>query len=208
MIRSDLTSATIGVVASMLIAGCSSALDPVQQLAAANRAVDEWVARHPTEWAASVSGERTLFRPEFSTSCSQGGKNNLVALTYASGDTEIDFYFTCPLGPTASIEELRSAFAFVVLTRLPHGVRVPGWTFVLRTPTSSVEEAVTFEPAASGSIRIGIDTPLYAISGRSLDPSCQGPLDAPASAECYVTREHAIPLRVTLRARLDGSELQ
>lgn len=208
MTRRELSCATIGLVSSVLFAGsCTSSLDPVQQLAAANRAVDQWVARHPTEWAVSL-GERTLYRSEFSTSCAQGGKNNLVALTYAAADTEIDFFFSCPLGPTASIDDLRAAFAFVVPTRLPHGVHLPGWTFKLYTPTSSVRETVTFEPVADGGIRIHIDTPLYAIAGRSLHPSCESPADAPAPAGCYVSREHRIPLRPTLRARIDGSALE
>ncbi|MEX1112912.1 MAG: hypothetical protein WED32_00450, partial [Patescibacteria group bacterium] len=69
MTRSELWWATIGLASSMLFAGsCTSTLDPVQQFAAANRAVGQWVARHPTEWAVSLGGERTLFRPEFSTS--------------------------------------------------------------------------------------------------------------------------------------------
>lgn len=208
MTRFELSRVTIGLVSSVVFAGsCTSTLDPLQQFAAANRAVDQWVGRHPTEWAVSPRSERTLYRPEFSTSCSQGGKNNLVTLTYESADTEIDLYFTCPLGPTAGVDELRASFAFAVLTELPHGIDVPGWRFTLYTPTSHVRDGVTFEAAGNG-VRIRIDTPLYAIGGISLHPSCQPPADAPTPPGCYVHREHGIPLRVTLQALLDGSELE
>lgn len=209
MTRSELSSATIGVVSLVLFAGsCASALDPVQQLAAANRAVDEWVARHPTEWSVSLGGERALFRPEVSRSCSQGGNNNFVTLRYESADTEIDFHFTCPLGPTAGVDELRVAFAFAVHTELPHGIETPGWRFRLLTPSSHVRDLVTFEPEGNGGVRIFIDTPLYAIGGISLHPSCQPPADGPTPPGCAVSREHPVPLRVTLQARLDGSELE
>lgn len=208
MNRSRLSGATIGLVSSVLFAGsCTSTLDPLQQVAVANRAVDQWVARHPTEWTVSL-GERTLFRPEVSRSCSQGGTNNFVRLRYESADTEIDFFFTCPLGPTAGVDELRAAFAFAVLTELPHGIEMPGWRFALFTPTSSVREVVTFEPAGNGRVRIFVDTPLYAVRGVSLHRSCEAPADAPLPPGCWVLREHAIPLRVTLHARLDGSELE
>lgn len=209
MTRSELSRATIGLVTSVLFAGsCTSTLDPVQQLAAANRAVDQWVARHPTEWAVTLGGERTLYRPESSTSCAQGGKNNLVALTYESADTEIDFHFTCPLGPTAGVDDLRAAFAFAVLTRLPHGIETPGWRFRLLTPSSHVRDLVTFQTEGNGGFRIFIDTPLYAVWGMSLHPSCKAPADAPTPPGCWVVREHPIPLRLTLQARLDGSELE
>lgn len=207
MSRPKLSGATIGLVSAVLFASsCTSTLDPLQQFAAANRAVDQWVARHPTEWTVSL-GERTLFRPEVSRSCSQGGNNNLVRLRYESADTEIDFHFTCPLGPTAGVDELRAAFAFVVLTELPHGIETPGWRFTLYTPTSSVSDGVTFDAAGNG-IRIRIDTPLYAIGGISLHPSCELRADAPAPPGCALSREHAIPLRLTLQVRLDGSELE
>lgn len=208
MALSELSRATVGVVSSVLFAGsCTSALDPVQQLAAASRAVDQWVARHPTEWAVSLGGERALVRPEFSFSCSQGGKNNFVALTYESAGTEIDFYFTCPLGPTATVEDLRSAFAFAVLTRLPHGIKTPGWRFSVRTPSSHVRDVVTFEATGNGGVRVHIDAPLYAVWGMNLHPSCEI-MDAPAPPGCEVFREHRIPLRLTLQARIDGSQLE
>ena len=209
MTRSELSCATIGLVSLALFAGsCMSTLDPVQQLAAANRAVDQWVARHPTEWAVSLGGERTLYRPESSTSCSQGGKNNLVALTYESADTEINFHFTCPLGATAGVDDLQAAFAFAVLDRLPHGIETPGWRFHVRTPTSSVSDVVTFEATGSGGVSIRIDTPLYTVWGENLHPRCAGIADAPSAPGCYVFREHRIPLRMTLQARVDGSELE
>lgn len=209
MTSSEPVRTTMGLLAAVVFAGsCTSTMDPVQQFAAANRAVEQWVASHPTEWAVTLGGERTLFRPEFSTSCSQGGKNNLVALTFESAEAEITFYFTCPLGSTAAVDDLRATFAFAVLDRLPHGIETPGWRFFLYTPTSSVRDVVTFDPGANGSVRIFIDTPLYAIGGMSQHPSCQAPADAPSPPGCSLLREHRIPLRLTLRARLDGSALQ
>ena len=132
----------------------------------------------------------------------------MVRLRYESADTEIDFHFTCPLGPSAGVDELRAAFAFAVLTELPHGIEIPGWHFALFTPTSSVREVVTFEPAENGGVRIFVDTPLYAVRGVSLHRSCEAPADAPLPPGCWVLREHPIPLRVTVQARLDGSELE
>ena len=209
MIRSSVSRATI-LLAVVLIGGssCTSTLDPVRQLAAANRAVDDWVADHPTGWWVSLGTERALFRPDFSTSCSQGGKNNLVTLRFAPVATEIDLFFSCPLGPTATVDELRSAFAFAVLTELPHGINAPGWRFNLRTPTTHVTDVVTFVTAEDGRLNITIETPLYAVSGRSLSESCEVPADAPSPPECFLLREHPIPLRLLLRAPFDGSALQ
>lgn len=209
MKRSELSRATIGLISSLLFAGsCTSTLDPAQQAAAAKRAVDEWVAQHPSGWAVSLGSEAALARPEFSTPCSQGGKNNLVTLRFAPVATEIDLFFSCPLGPTATVDDLRSAFAFAVLTRLPHGINAPGWRFTLHTPTTHVTDVVTFVTAEDGRLNITIETPLYAVSGRSLSESCEVPADAPSPPECFVLREHQIPLRLVLRAPLDGAALQ
>lgn len=76
------------------------------------------------------------------------------------------------------------------------------------TPSSSVHEGVAFAVPAPGRLRIDVRTPLYAVSGHSVRPSCEPPADAPSPEGCHLLRPHRAPLRLTLAVPFRGSELQ
>jgi hypothetical protein len=94
----------------------------------------------------------------------------------------------------------------VVLQELPHGIESRGWRFQVLTTSSSVDEEVTFTMAAPGRLRIGIETPLYAVSGHSVRPACQPPADAPSPEGCHLLRPLRTPLRLSLAVPFHGSE--
>lgn len=189
-------------------ASCDGPTDPQSEFAAADRAVDRWVERHRDGWTVSLDANGPLKRPEWSKSCARNPESGFTALRYAAAGTEIDLFFRCPLGPAARAEDLAAAFSHVVLQELPHGIESSGWRFRVLTPSSSVDGEVTFTRPAPGRLRIGIATPLYAVSGHSVRPACEPPADAPSPEGCYLVREHRAPLRLTLAVPFDGTELR
>jgi hypothetical protein len=192
----------------LLAAGCSSGItDTGAEYDAARRAAERWTAQHPREWSLELSGAALTPTP-WSQPCSRIAAGGLVSLRFAADDTEVDLYFRCPVGGARDARELQAAFSHVALGRLPHGIRAPGWRFDVLTPSSSFSEGVVFEVPASGRMRISIETPLYAVSGRSTRPECEPPADAPMAEGCYLTREHRIPLRLRIDAAYDPSALR
>jgi hypothetical protein len=122
--------------------------------------------------------------------------SGFTALRYASGATEIELFFECPLDAIAHVEDLTAAFSHAVLQKLPHGIVSPGWRFEVLTPTSSISEKVTFAAPSPGRLLVVIETPL-----------CQPPADAPSPEGCYLLREHRILLNLSLAVPFQGSEL-
>ena len=66
------------------------------------------------------------------------------------------------------------------------------------TPSSSVEQGVTFSRLPGERMLVSIDTPLFAVYGHSVRPPCQPPADAPTLEGCYLRREHRVPLHLRL----------
>jgi len=198
--------------ALLAVAGCGdaslTASTGPSTPARAERAIEAFRQRHPTEWRVDLGTLRPLARPVFSPACSAGSPRGFVMVRHATADVEIDLAFRCPIGPGDGAAPLQERFAFAVLGRLPHGIAMRGWVFTVLTPTSSFSEGVTFADAASGRVRVTIDTPLYAVQGLDTRSSCLPPADSSYPPECYVTREHRVPLRLTLTAPISTATLR
>ncbi len=192
----------------LVLSGCGNrAVTPQSEFAAANQAVEHWMHQHPHGWMLNLSDSRTLTRLEWSRPCTETPVSGFTALRYASGATEIELFFECPLDAIAHVEDLTAAFSHAVLQKLPHGIVSPGWRFEVLTPTSSISEKVTFAAPSPGRLLVVIETPLYAVYGHSVRPSCQPPADAPSPEGCYLLREHRILLNLSLAVPFQGSEL-
>ena len=176
--------------------------------AEAERAVEAFLRRHPSEWRLDLATVRPLERPAFSPRCSAGSPSGFVMVRHETADVEIDLAFRCPIGAGDGAAALQERFAFAVLGRLPHGISAPGWVFRVLTPSSSIDAGVTFADAGSGRVRVAIDTPLYAVQGVDTRPSCIPPADSSMPAECYVTREHRVPLKLRLTAPISTATLR
>jgi len=187
---------------------CRGIADPGEEYTAARRAADRWVQRHPTGWTLSLKGERALTRPTWSRGCADRPESGFTALRYAAEDVEIDLFFRCPVGDAAGAADLARAFSHAVLQELPHGIESRGWRFDVRMPSSSVSEKVTFSAPAPGRLVVGVETPLHAVYGHSVRTACQPPADAPSPEGCYLSREHRIPLSLTLTVPFQGTELR
>jgi hypothetical protein len=187
----------------LIAAGCAGPVDPEAEFAAAERAVERWVARHATGWTLQIDATRGLHRPEWSKPCSANPESGLTVLRYRAAGTEIDLLFRCPIGPGAGTDALDAALAYVVLQELPHGIAVRGWRFRVVTPTSSIDSGFSLEPSPSRRLALHIDTPLYAVLGNSERPVCQPPADAPYPPGCSLAREYRLPLRLRLTLPAD-----
>lgn len=190
------------------LAGCSDPLSPAGEFAAANKAVEAWIAAHPAEWSISALGSQTPQRPAWSEPCSASPPSGFVALDASAGATRLQLFFRCPVAAPATAAVLQAAFSHVVLERLPHGLAVPNWSFTVQTPSSSFSEGVTFSAPASGRLHIAIETQLYGIYGYSERASCLPPADGPSPEGCDLFREHRIPLALSLTVPWAGSGLQ
>lgn len=196
------------VLPLLLAAGCSFGIvDSGAEYHSARRAAERWTARHPREWSLELSGEPLALTP-WSRPCAQNPPSGFAALRFVADETEVDLFFRCPVGDPRDVRELRAALSHVALHRLPHGIRSPGWRFDVLTPSSSFSEGVTLEVPAPGRVRISIETPLYAVAGRSKRPECEPPMDAPMAEGCYLTREHRIPLRLRIETGYDPAVLR
>lgn len=199
--------------ALLLLAGAGCGGTPVEVSALSSRdhareAAEAWTRRHPAEWRLDLATRRPLARPTFSPSCSAGSPSGFAIVRHETADTEIDLAFRCPIGPGDGAAVLQERFAFAVLGRLPHGIAVPGWVFGVLTPTSSIATGVTFADAGGGRVRVRIDTPLFAVQGVDTRPSCVPPADSSMPPACYVSREHSVPLRLTLVAPISTATLR
>ena len=181
---------------------------PRDELAAATRAIDRWVAQHPDEWRVTLVGKAPLTRPEWSVPCDQDPHSGMTVLQYRAGGAELQLGFRCPVAEAGGAEDLAAAFAYAALDALPHGIESSGWEFRVQTPSSSVQEGVTFRAVEAGRLLVTIETPLYAVYGHSTRPACQPPADAPSPQGCYLSVEHRIPLKLVLSVPFTGSELE
>jgi hypothetical protein len=188
--------------AALLAAGCGGL--PLESVLSssggADEVVDAFVRRHAAGWRLDLATERPLARPSFSPPCSGGSPSGFVMVRHETADTEIDLAFRCPIGVGDGAAALQEHFAFAVLGRLPHGMSARGWVFRVLTPTSSIERVVTFADARDGRVRVTIETPLFAVQGVDTRPSCVPPADGSMPDACYVSREHPVPLTLTLTA--------
>ncbi len=99
---------------------------------------------------------------------------------------------------------MREALRLVVLEELPHGIDIPHWSFRVMTPASSIASGIDILEAASRSVLFAVNTPLYALYGQSNREHCGAPTDASLAPECFVQREHRIPLTLEMRVPMDG----
>jgi hypothetical protein len=208
----SMRSLALGTVAAGLVlatfSACDAGLtDPSREFTLANRAVDRWVRAHPEGWTLNLGSAQPLTRPTWSQPCSQNPHSGMVTLRHRAPDTEIDISFHCPVDEASTLEELRSAFSHVVLEELPHGIRSSGWRFRVLTPSSSISHGVTLAQPSTGSLRVQVQTPLYAVYGHSGRPVCQPMADAASAPGCYLIVEHPIPLSLTLTAPFDRGQL-
>jgi hypothetical protein len=206
-------SRVLGAVAAGLVLAATSACnagltDPSREFELANGAVDRWVRAHQEGWTLNLGSARALTRPSWSQPCSQDPHSGMVTLRHEAAGTQIDVSFRCPVDETSTLEELTTAFSHVVLEELPHGIRSRGWRFRVLTPSSSVSQGVTLTQPSTGSLRVQVQTPLYAVYGHSERPVCQPPADAPSPEGCYLLVEHPITLSLTLTAPFDRGQLR
>lgn len=174
------------------------------------QAANAWVAAHPKEWVLAIDDtdpSRAPQRPPWSEPCAQSPESNSVALRYSRDDLEIELFFRCPLDGSSSLDEIGAAFSHLALPRLPHGIVVADWRFQILTPSSSFKEGVSFPAQADGRWGVDVTTTLYAVRGDSLSEACKTPADGRTPPDCYVSIEHRIPLRITLRVPLDPKAL-
>jgi hypothetical protein len=190
-----------------LLLSCGGIADPAEEKAEAERLVARWVLQHAQEWSVNLTSPRTLVRPYWSQPCSRDPDSGFTALAL-NGEGGIMLFFRCPLGGERTPEALQHAFAFMVIDDLPHGIVAPGWTFTVYTPASSFEDGVTFSAPQPNVLAVNVETPLYGVYGRSTRSRCEPRADEPMRSECYVFREHRIPLRLRLTVPFSGSELQ
>ena len=201
------------VAAPILLAAAGCGGLPVESAGASSRdrasaAVDDWAGRHPDGWRLDLATARPLARPSFAPPCSASPPSGFALVRYETADAEIDLAFRCPIGAGDGAAALQARFAFAVLGRLPHGIAVPGWVFGVLTPSSSIATGVTFADAGGGRVRVRIDTPLFAVRGVDTRPGCTPPADSSMPAACYVSREHAVPLVLTLVAPIPTATLR
>jgi hypothetical protein len=199
--------ATLSTVV-LLVGGCSDDVLFPREAAGAGFAVSQWIHRNADGWRVHLDSPRPLTRPEWSVPCAENPPSGFVTLRYATRSTEIDLMFRCPVDGSASVADLDEAFAFAVLSRLPHGIQVPGWDVRVLTPSSHVQHEVAFSRDASGRMRVAVQTPLYAVYAYSRRSECEPPVHGPSPEGCYVIREHRVPLDLTLVAPFTGAELE
>lgn len=150
-------SAAAVVLAGVTLTGCSEVLGPDEEKRAAELAVARWIEQHPDGWTVDLVSTKPLMPPDWAQPCSDTPESGFTVLRHSAPDVEIDFFSKCPLRAQPSPEELSAAFSHVVLQRLPHGIRSPGWTFDVLTPTSSVDEGVSLSTAAENLTVLAIE---------------------------------------------------
>jgi hypothetical protein len=205
----------VSLIAGASGAGCTS---PTQAAA-------DWVAAHPNEWVLDIDDRQsghTMKRPSWSGGCgggpavigtsqvmpAPGTSPSTVVLRYATSETSVDFFFRCPIQAPVTAEVLNATFSHAVLDQLPHGIAVSNWQFKILTPSSSFSKGVTFMAVGDGRLKAQIRTELYSIRGTSKQPECKAPADGSMRPECFVSREHRIPLILTMEVPFDPGALQ
>lgn len=207
-LKTCLRALNLVALPALLAAGCAGPVDPQSEFAAAERAAERWLARHPDGWTLRIDATRALHRPEWSKPCSANPESGFTVLRHRAGGTEIDLLFRCPAGADDDVQALDAALAYVVLQELPHGIATRGWRFRVATPTSSIDSGFSLAQTPTGRLALHIETPLHAVLGNSERATCQPPADAPYPPGCSLIREHRVPLRLTLTVPRDLSALR
>ena len=200
--------------------GCSGGggASPAQAAAA-------WIKAHPKGWSLAIDDRESghaLQRASWSGGCTRGpapvgtwhteqpssAPPGSVTVRYATSDTSIDISFRCPIRAPVTPEVLDAALSYVALEKLPHGITVPHWQFQVATPVSSFSEGVKVTAVANGRLALRIETRLYAVRGHDTRPECEAPMDSGMRPECFVHREHPIPLSLTMDVPFDPEILR
>ncbi len=196
------------VTCATLLAGCHDApLAPPSEVEAAQEAISQWVARHPSGWSATTTTDVRLTRPAWTPSCTDAASNGYVSLRLVTGRGELELAFRCPVSEFATIEDLQQHFLHAVPWNLPTGISSPNWRFQAWLPLSSVFNGVTFESPGPGLLAIDIQSTMMGILAENTRRACEAPADATTPA-CSIAREHQVPLRLRFTVRADLSALR
>ena len=159
----------------------------------------EWVLAHPTGWTVEV-GCGGVFERGPSTpamDCVNGSR----AFQIDSAGSNLMLFFGCDVRP--NLQSLRDTLDSGVINALPHGVELDGWRFNVDTPVSRFDETLTVQTFADQALTVEIVTPLFAISGHSLEDRCQVADASPPGCSSFI--EHPIPLTLRLCGTLPAS---
>ena len=196
------------VAAAFLAAtSCEDPLTVEQDYARAEQAVERWIAENPDGWELDL-GPWPLKRAAGSQPCAQTPASGTVVLQFAVAETEIDLHFRCPLGASATEQDLNEAFAFATLKRMPVDLYAFGWEVDLQTIPNPVLEGIFFSIPVPGQLVVEIRMPLYGIYALSTRAACRRAADPLAEPLCAVVREHRIPMRWRFSAAFTGSVLE
>lgn len=164
--------------------------------------VDLWAMQHPASWSFSISTTDPALRfarPIWQRPCGPE-TNNLTEAAFDNGETAIVVFFDCSIAGATTLDQIRAAYRFVSLDKLPHQIQVPDWTFHIDTPVSSFRDGVTFVSWSGGQLTLSIETPLYDVWGKSTLASCTAPADGPLPACCVVFSQICTTLSLSLSA--------
>lgn len=198
----------IACAIALLLASCSDPVSPEDEYRMALAAVEDWTAANPLSWSVVTSGTQAPRRTSWSQPCSANPPSGFVALNVQTANTRVTVFFRCPVASASTAAELAAAFSHIVLEELPHRLAVPNWRFEVLTPASSLFSGVSFFDQAGGRLRIQVEAPLYALYGHSTRRTCIPPADGESAPSCFVFRQHAIPLSLSITVPFDGSALQ
>lgn len=171
-------------------------------------AAESWVRVHPAGWTVALRASDAVYRPSWTPSCSDAASNGYVSLRMSDGPTEVELAFRCPLGPSATLEDLAQQFRFAIPASLPTGLRSPRWSFRAALIDGAVYEDVQFSKDASGALHITVVARLAGIFARNENGACD---DEAANLErevvdsrplgdtdCRIVRRHRVPVRLEL----------
>lgn len=112
--------------------------------------------------------------------------------------------FARPLDPSASVEDLQEAFAYVVVDAVPLAIEAPGWRLQLQTPVSSTSEGFVIKSHEGGVLEAELTWRFFGVYGRKLDEQeCPTILDAPTPKPCYVAVKHDLPFILHMKVPFD-----
>ncbi len=188
-------------IAGLLGCGATEPLEGTVETGdpAALAASREWVLANPDGWTVEVGcgGEFERGPSTPPMDCVNGTRG--LQIEHEGADLLV--FFGCGVQP--NLQSLRDTLDSMVINALPHGVELEGWRFSILTPVSRFSETLTVQTFADPSLTMEIVTPLYAISGHSLEQRCQV---ADATPEgCSSLIEHPIPLTLRLCGALPAT---
>jgi hypothetical protein len=202
-------AAAAGLLSGEVAADADPQADP--DYGRAVRAAQQWTAAHPKGWNLTlkeVDPTRGFRRADTNPARCGAESNNLIAASLTSAGTTVELIFDCAVAQATTLEALRAAYRFTVLRALPHGLKLPTWSFEVMTPASSFSHGVELVAWRDGRLDVHISTPLYAIYGRSKVQACKHIPDVPTPPRCFIHNEHRIPLMLTLSAPFSPAVLR